>query len=148
MLAAAAVALTMLQADLKEELVVKGLHLFARCWRTPTGESPYMIWTIGSKDDAPEGQEWVIEGESIHFENLPIQPVSGFTKAVKTSSPDEVSGNMLQQPGGEAAGNAYIRGHLEKVETLTETLALPDLTLVLAKHGPQGDFGPMYHFQV
>jgi len=131
----------------KDEITVKGMRLYARCWRTPTGDTPYMIWTIGSLDKPPVGQQWVIVGESIGFEGLPIQPVGGFAKTVTVSDPDNVDGPMVQQPDGDKAQVAVIRGHLEKVETLFEDLPLGDVEIVRAKHQEKG-LGPAYHVQV
>ncbi|MFI5385819.1 MAG: hypothetical protein ACHQ50_06830 [Fimbriimonadales bacterium] len=148
----ALVALTCLRAApqqaVKEEVTVKGFRLYARCWRTPTGEDPYLIWTIGSRDAAPAGEEWVIRGESVSFEGLPIQPVAGFVKDVAVGDPDKVAGAMMQQAGGEKAQFAIIRGRLEKVATLVESLPLGDPTLAKALHQPKGGFGPMHHFQI
>jgi hypothetical protein len=131
---------------LKEEITVKGMRLFGRCWRTPTGDTPYMIWTIGSRDAAPAGQNWIIRGESVAFQNLPIQPTDGFVKSVIVSSPDDVAGPMVEQPGGDKAEVAFIRGRLQRIETLVETIPLPDTTLVKASRGLGEDFGTMYHF--
>lgn len=142
-----AVSLSM-QAPVVDEVTVKGMRLFARCWRTPTGTTPYMIWTIGSRDDAPAGDEWVIRGEYVAFEGLPILPVSRFTKQVVASSPDNASGPMVEQPGGENAKFAVIRGHLERVHTLIESLALPDTDLVKSSRNLGPDFGTMHHFRI
>jgi hypothetical protein len=136
------------QTPLKEEITVNGMRLFACCWRTPTGNDPYMIWTIRSRDPAPAGYQWVIRGESLTFPNLPIQPVSPFTMPVTPRNPDEEGGPMVLQPGGEKAQVALIRGHLERVETLTESIPLPDLTIVKATKGAGDSFGPMYHLQI
>src|SRR5436305_1268699 len=101
-MALAAIALLLLtQQDFKEELTIKGFHLFARCWRTPTGETPDMIWTIGSKDPAPTGEKWRIKGEAITFDNLPIIPGNLFTKELTASDTERVAGLMFEQPGGE-----------------------------------------------
>lgn len=136
------------QQTFKEELTVKGFRIFARCWRTPTGEDPYFIWTIGSRDDAPAGEQWRIRGESVTFGGLPIQPVAGFAKALVAGDPDLVGGAMVQQEGGEKAEVAVIRGRLEKVETLVEDLPLGDVTLAKALHPPKGGVGPMYHLTI
>ncbi len=130
-----------------DEAIVKGLHLFARCWRTPTGDTPYMIWTIGSRDPAPVGEEWIIRGEYIGFEGLPIQPSATFVKPVAASDPDLVGGSMVEQPQGEKAQFAVIRGHLDKVETFVEVLSLGDVVLVRARR-PKGELGPVYHLQI
>jgi hypothetical protein len=137
-----------LQTPLKEEITVNNMRLFASCWRTPTGNDPYIIWTIGSRDAAPAGYQWVIRGESITFPNLPIMPVPGFVAPVKPKTPEEEGGAMLQQPGGEKAQFALIRGHLERVETLTESVPLPDLNIVKASRSPGEGMGPMYHLQI
>lgn len=136
------------QEGFKEAVTVRGFHLFARCWRTPTGETPYMIWTIGSHDAAPEGEQWMIRGEYVAFEGLPIQPTGGFSRALAASDPDKVAGSMVEQPGGEDAKVAVIRGHLDKVETLVESLPLGDVTLVRAKHKFKEDAGPMFHIKI
>lgn len=136
------------QQSLKEEATVHGYRLFARCWRTPTGTEPYMIWTIGSLDGQPEGNRWRINGESITFEGLPIEPSSGFRKTLVATDPEAVAGPMLQQTGGEKAQFAIIRGHLEKVATLVEDLPLPDATLAKAARQPGGDLGTMYHLVI
>ncbi|HVT11982.1 MAG TPA: hypothetical protein VHE55_06920 [Fimbriimonadaceae bacterium] len=134
--------------NLKDEVTVKGLHLFARCWRTPTGETPYMIWTIGSRDPAPDGEEWVIQGDSISFEGQPIVPVQGFSQKLVAGDPDKVEGAMVEQPGGENATVAFIRGRVERVRTLVESLPLGSTALVKAAHKPQEDSGAIYHFQI
>lgn len=136
------------QQTFKDEVTVKGLRLFARCWRTPTGETPYMIWTIGSRDPAPDGEEWVIQGDSISFEGQPIIPSSGFSKKLAVGDPDKVDGAMVEQPGGENATVAFIRGRLERVRTLVESLPLGPVTLVKAVRKPKEDSGPIYHLQI
>jgi hypothetical protein len=136
------------QQPLREEITVHGFRLFARCWRTPTGEDPSIIWAIGSLDPSPEGQQWRIQGDSIAFENLPIPPPQAFTKQVVVSDPNQVTGPSFQQLGGEKAEFAIIRGHLERITTLVEDLPLQDTALVRATHGPGSDFGAMYHFQI
>jgi len=126
---------------------MKGMRIYARCWRTPTGDDPYMIWTIGSRDDPPAGQTWRIKGETIAFDNLPIVPAAPFTKAVAASDPAHVDGVMVIQPDGKDAKVAVIEGALEKVETLVEDLPLGDVTIVEAEKQIK-ERGPAYHLQI
>jgi|GEM_PF-4462791 len=136
-----------LPQSLRDGVTMKGMRLYARCWRTPTGDNPYMIWTIGSRDNPPSGQEWRITGDSISFEGLPIEPAAGFSKMVAASDPDHVGGPMVVQPQGRDAKVAIIEGTLEKVETLAEDLPLGDVQIVKAAHQDEG-LGPAYHIVI